>query len=87
MEKEILFTVTGMTCGGCERNIKQALERLAGVKTAAVDRTKQEARVTVEEGKVSPNQMVTAIQTAGKFQARLVTTPSPKGDGVSGTPD
>ena len=45
------------------------MERLAGVKVATVDRTKQEARVTLEGGAVSPEQIIAAIHGAGKFQA------------------
>ncbi len=52
--------------------MKQALERLAGVTSAVADRTKKEARVTVEGTATSPQQMVAAIQGAGKFQAKLV---------------
>jgi hypothetical protein len=51
--------------------VKQALERLAGVKGATADRIKKEARVTVEGGAPSTDQMVAAIQGAGKFQAKL----------------
>jgi copper chaperone CopZ len=51
--------------------VKQALERLAGVKTATADRVKKEARVTVEGGGVFPDQIVATIQKAGKFQAKL----------------
>jgi len=51
--------------------VKQALERLAGVKSAAADRIKKEARVTIEGGGTSPVQIVAAIQGAGKFQAKL----------------
>jgi copper chaperone CopZ len=69
--QQIRFTVTGMTCGGCEREVKQALERLAGVKVIAVDRTKNEARVNVEGTAASVDQMVAAIQGAGRFQAKL----------------
>jgi copper chaperone CopZ len=47
------------------------LERLAGVKAATADRTKQEARVTLEGGAVSPEQIIAAIQGAGKFQAKF----------------
>jgi copper chaperone CopZ len=45
------------------------LERLAGVTSAVADRTKKEARVTVEGAAASPDQMVAAIQAAGKFRA------------------
>jgi copper chaperone CopZ len=51
--------------------VQQALERLAGVKTASADRLKKEARVTVEGSASTPEQMVAAIQQAGKFQARF----------------
>ena len=51
--------------------MKQALERLAGVKSASADRTKNEARVSVEGTAASPDQMIAAIQGAGRFQARL----------------
>jgi hypothetical protein len=51
--------------------VKQALERLAGVKSATADRVKKEARVTLEGGATSPGQMIAGIQGAGKFQAKL----------------
>jgi copper chaperone CopZ len=47
------------------------LERLAGVTVEAVDRTKNEARVCVEGAGVSAEQMIAAIQGAGRFQAKL----------------
>jgi hypothetical protein len=50
--------------------VKQALERLAGVKSATADRTKNEARVIVEGSGPAPQQMIAAIQGAGKFQAK-----------------
>lgn len=39
---------------------------------AVVDRTKKEARVTVEGASPSPAQLVEAIQKAGRFQAKHV---------------
>jgi len=52
--------------------VKQALERLAGVKAATADRIKKEARVTLEGSATSADQMIAAIQGAGKFQTNLV---------------
>jgi len=46
------------------------LERLAGVTVLSVDRSKHQARVRVEEGTTSPDQVVAAIQEAGRFQAK-----------------
>ena len=51
--------------------MKQALERLAGVRSASADRTKNEARATVEGAATSVDQMIAAIQGAGRFQAKL----------------
>ncbi len=51
--------------------MKQALERLAGVKSATADRTKNEARVVVEGNGPAPQQMIAAVQGAGRFQAQL----------------
>ncbi len=51
--------------------MKQALERLAGVKSATADRMKSEARVVVEGSGPAPQQMIAAIQAAGRFQAKL----------------
>lgn len=51
--------------------MKQALERLAGVKSASADRTRNEARVSLEGATPSVDQMIAAIQGAGKFQAKL----------------
>ena len=47
----------------------QALERLAGVKSASADRTKKEARATYEDTAIKAEAMIEAIQHAGKFQA------------------
>ena len=50
--------------------MRQALERLAGVKVLTVDRTKNEARVEVA-GSTAADQLVAAVQAAARFQARL----------------
>lgn len=51
--------------------MRQALERLAGVKLEAVDRMKNEVRVQVEGAATSLDQIVAAIQGAGRFQAKM----------------
>ena len=51
--------------------MRQALERLAGVKVEGVDRTKKEARVSVEGSATSVDQMIVAIQGAGRFHAKV----------------
>jgi hypothetical protein len=51
------------------------LERLAGVRVETVDRTKKEARVSVEGSATSVDQMIAAIQGAGRFQANAANGP------------
>ncbi len=53
--------------------MRQALERLAGVKVVVVDRTKNEARVNLGGAGTSVDQIIAAIQGAGRFQAKLAT--------------
>jgi copper chaperone CopZ len=48
--------------------VRQALERLAGVKVLSVDRTRNEARVSLQ-GATTTDQLVAAVQAAGRFRA------------------
>ena len=43
------------------------------MKVVAVDRTNNEARVNLEGTETSADQMIAAIQRAGRFQAKLAT--------------
>ncbi len=56
-----------------QREVRQALERLAGVTVIAIDRTKNEARLNLEGTATSVDQLIVAIQKAGRFQAKLAT--------------
>ena len=47
------------------------MERLAGVRVDAVDRMRNEARVSLEGTATSIDQLIAAIQGAGRFQAKL----------------
>jgi hypothetical protein len=47
------------------------LERLAGVRVETVDRTKNEARVSLEGTTISADQMIAAIQSGGRFRAKV----------------
>jgi copper chaperone CopZ len=54
-----------MTCGGCEQAIQQALGRLPGVRQVRASHTARRAEVTYEPGRVSPDQIVNAINKLG----------------------
>ena len=40
------LTVTGMTCGHCEKAVREALQQVPGVQTVLVDRAAGQATVT-----------------------------------------
>ena len=50
----LTFTVKKMTCGHCEMHLKQALEKIDGVKNAKLDRKNQKAEITFETDKEVP---------------------------------
>ncbi|KZN26185.1 heavy metal transporter [Haladaptatus sp. R4] len=54
--------VDGMSCGGCERNVVEALEDVSGVSDANAD---HEAGTATVEGDADTADLVTAVQDAG----------------------
>jgi mercuric transport protein len=62
---DVKLSVKGMTCGGCAKNVQAALESVPGVKKAEVILEKNEAAVTYEKGKTTPEDLVKAVQKAG----------------------
>ncbi|WP_135363090.1 heavy-metal-associated domain-containing protein [Halosimplex halophilum] len=60
MVREI--TVTGMSCGGCEQSVEEALEGVAGVESASADR---EAETATVEGDADTDDLVAAVEDAG----------------------
>lgn len=50
------LAVKGMTCGGCERNVSRALERLEGVRGAKADRKAE--RVVVDHDPAQADEAV-----------------------------
>lgn len=56
------LTVEGMTCGGCEQNVEDALEGVDGVTSASADRDADAATV---EGDADAGTLVDAVENAG----------------------
>ncbi|QPV61841.1 heavy-metal-associated domain-containing protein [Halosimplex litoreum] len=56
------LTVTGMSCGGCEQSVEDALEGVAGVESATADREAESATV---DGEADPDDLVAAVEAAG----------------------
>lgn len=54
--------VEGMSCGGCEETVEEALRGVPGVTEAEADRERGIAKV---EGEADAQALVTAIENAG----------------------
>jgi copper chaperone CopZ len=60
-----VFQVEGMSCEGCQNNIQSALEKVAGVRTAAVSHKEGRASVVYDPAKVSPADLEKVIEERG----------------------
>jgi len=67
---DVKLSVRGMTCSGCAMGVKAALEKVPGVTKAEVSLEKNEASVTYEKGKTTPEALVKAVEKAG-YKASL----------------
>ena len=63
--KTVRIPVEGMICTVCAGNVKKALKSVPGVQEAEISLERREAVVRYGEGKVSPAQLVTAINQLG----------------------
>jgi copper chaperone len=57
--------VTGMTCGGCASNVTRALKAIPGVSDVKVSLAAGEATVQYDERRASPEQLKSAVKSAG----------------------
>ena len=56
------IVVTGMSCGGCVKSVKKAVERVPGVTGAEVDLESGKVKV---EGEAAPEAVKKAVEVAG----------------------
>jgi len=66
----VRIPVQGMTCAVCAASVRKALESVEGVWHTEVNLERREARVQYGEAKVSPQQLVAAINGLG-YEAGL----------------
>jgi copper chaperone len=59
------FTVTGMTCGNCEKHVRHAAAHVPGVTSVDVDRPSNRATVSFDPAVATPAAIVAAIVDAG----------------------
>jgi copper chaperone len=57
--------VKGMTCGHCEKSVKNALEELNGVQEAQVDLSTGKVNVTYDAATVTVETMYGAVEEQG----------------------
>lgn len=77
--KQCRINVKGMTCGGCVSRVKAACLKLDGVTDAKVSLADGIAEVIYASNKLSPNDLVAAIEKTG-FSASFTDKPSPGGE-------
>ena len=63
--KAVRIPIEGMICTVCAGNVKKTLKSVAGVQEAEISLEKREAVVHYADGKVSPEQLVAAINQLG----------------------
>ena len=61
----VTLKVEGMHCDGCAATIQALIERIAGVRKAAVSFGDGEARVLYDPGSVDAAQLTAAIEKSG----------------------
>ncbi len=59
------FSITGMTCGNCERHVREAAEAVPGVSAVDVDRPGNRATVTFDPQQTTADAIAAAITEAG----------------------
>lgn len=64
-KSELVLNVEGMSCSHCEHAVKTAVGALDGVENVAVDLKGKKVTVTCDPGKVTPEQIKTAIEDQG----------------------
>lgn len=62
---EIVFSVTGMTCGGCVNSVQKVLAALPGVQSVEVTLTPGQARVVCDPARVDRATLAQAVVDAG----------------------
>ena len=66
----VSFRVVGMTCASCQVTVRTALKKIDGVENARVSASECRATVDYEASKVTPAQLVDAVNKLG-YQASM----------------
>lgn len=70
METEkIKLSIKGMTCGHCQKHVKNIILGVNGVKQADVDLNKASADVELEKGKATKEDIIKAVNESETYKA------------------
>lgn len=69
--EKITLLVEGMACQFCVNTVRERINALSGVVSTTVSLEEKTATVIIYQGRVSPDQLITAVDRAG-FQASLI---------------
>lgn len=75
----VTLKIEGWTCRSCEKDIRRAVLAVPGVKAAEVSYARGGAIVTIESGRVSPDQLTKAVESAGTLLSTYRATVIPNG--------
>src|SRR5262249_10521048 len=63
--QQLDLAITGMTCASCVRRVEKALQKVAGVEAASVNRATEQASVRFDPAQAAPAQLQAAVEHAG----------------------
>ena len=63
--EEVVLSISGMTCAGCEGRVKGALTACEGVTDAQVSQKDGKAVVNVKDGKADIKELIKAVEDLG----------------------
>lgn len=75
----ITFKIEGWTCASCEKDIRRALLAVPGVNRVEVSYASGGAVVVIEPGRVTHDQLVQAVASAGNILSSYRATVVPNG--------
>ena len=65
MEDQLTLTVTGMTCGGCEKAVTRALSGLSGVSNVSASHRESRVTLTYDPSQVDVDAITKRVRDAG----------------------
>lgn len=80
----ITLAVSGMTCGSCERHIREGLEEVPGYQSAQFDLAAGRVAVSYDPGTATPDRLARAVADTG-YPAEVTTAAEESESGAAKT--